>query len=179
MERITVDDVGAEPHPMGVNRERRVVTDALGAEHLTVVHYELRPGEQFSGGLHTHHDQEELFYILEGTATFEHREPQRGSDEFSGEPSDPGDGTDGDEVAVEAGEVVRFEPGEFQCGRNESDDAVVGLALAAPGSQHNWEDLESFAPCSECGEVTSHGVEEPDEAFVVYCNECGHEMRIA
>ena len=160
MERVSIDDIEAVPHPMGVNRERRVITDALGAEHVTAVHYELEPGEQFSGGLHAHHDQEEVFYVMAGTATFEH-------------------GTDGDEVEVEAGEVVRFEPGEFQCGRNENDDTVVGLALAAPGSQHDWEDLESFAPCSECGEVTSHGVEEPDGSFVIYCNECGNEMEIA
>ena len=179
MERVTIEEIDAEPHPMGVNRERRVVTDALGAEHATAVHYELEPGEQFSGGLHTHHDQEELFYVLEGTATFEYREPRSGSDGSSGEPSDTRDRTDGDEVEVAAGEVVRFEPGEFQCGRNKSEDTVVGLALAAPGSRHNWEDLESFAPCSECGEVTSHGVEEPDGSFVIYCNECGHEMQIA
>lgn len=160
MKHVSIDDIEAEPHPMGVNRERRNVSDALGAEHMTAVHYELAPGEQFSGGLHTHHDQEEVFYIVEGTATFEY-------------------GTDGEEVAVEAGEVVRFDPGEFQCGRNKSDDAVVGFALAAPGSQHNWEDLESFAPCGECGEVTSHGVEEPDGEFVIYCNECDNEMQIA
>jgi quercetin dioxygenase-like cupin family protein len=160
MERVSVDDIRAEPHPMGVNRERRVVTDAVGAEHVTAVHYELDPGEQFSGGLHTHHDQEEVFYVLDGTATFEV-------------------GTDGETVDVEAGEAIRFEPGEFQCGRNESDDRVAGLALAAPGSRHNWEDIESFAPCSECGEVTSHGVREPDEAFVVYCMECDNEVQIA
>lgn len=160
MERVTIEDIEAEPHPMGVNRERRPITDALGAEHMTAVHYELEPGEQFSGGLHTHHDQEEMFYVIEGNATFEY-------------------GTDGEETEVEAGEIIRFEPGEFQCGRNKSDEWVVGLALAAPGSQHNWEDLESFAPCSECDEVTPHGVEEPDEAFVIYCKECGNEMRIA
>ena len=160
MERVSIDDVEAEPHPMGVNRERRVLTDALGAEEMTAVHYELEPGEQFSGGLHTHHDQEEVFYVLEGTATFEY-------------------GTDGEKTDVESGEVIRFEPGEFQCGRNESDDVVVGLALAAPGSQHDWEQLESFAPCGECGEVTAHGVREPDQDFVIYCKECGNEMQIA
>lgn len=160
MERVNIDDIEAEPHPMGVNRERRSITDAVGAEHMTAVHYELQPGEQFSGGLHTHHDQEEMFYVVEGTATFEH-------------------GTDGEKTEVEAGEIIRFEPGEFQCGRNESEERVVGLALAAPGSRHNWEDLESLAPCPECDEVTPHGVHEPDESFVIYCNECGNEMRIA
>ncbi|WP_254838328.1 cupin domain-containing protein [Natronomonas marina] len=160
MERVEIAELEREPHPMGVNRERRDVGAALGTEELGVVHYELQPGEQFSGGLHTHHDQEEAFYVVEGTATFEH-------------------GTDEDEVEVEAGEVVHFEPGEFQCGRNRSDEPVVAVALAAPGRRHNWEDLESFAPCGECGEVTSHGVREPQEAFVIYCNECGHEMEIA
>lgn len=160
MERISIDDVEAEPHPMGVNRQRRSITDALGAEHMTAVHYELQPGEQFSGGLHTHHDQEELFYVMEGTATFEH-------------------GMDGDEIIVEAGDVIRFEPGEFQCGRNDGDDRVLALALAAPGSRHNWDDLESLAPCPECEETTVHGVREPDEAFVIHCQDCGNEMRIA
>jgi uncharacterized cupin superfamily protein len=161
MERVTVDDVEAEPHPMGVNRERRDLSTALGTEHMAAVHYELEPGEQFSGGLHTHHDQEEIFYVLEGTATFEY-------------------GPDGDqEEVVEAGEVIRFAPGEFQCGHNQSDDRVVGVALAAPGSRHDWDALESFAPCGECDEVTSHGVREPDEAFVIYCNECGNEVQIA
>ena len=160
MEKITVEALDPDPHPLGVNRERRNVTDALGADHLAVVHYELAPGEQFSGGLHTHHDQEELFYVLEGTATFEV-------------------GTDGENVDVAAGEAIRFAPGEFQCGRNESDGDVVALALAAPGSRHNWADIESFAPCSECEAVTSHGVREPDEAFVIHCLECGTEMAVA
>lgn len=160
MERVTVADIEAEPHPMGVNRERRNVGDALGAEEMSAVHYELEPGESFSGGLHTHHDQEECFYIIEGVATFEH-------------------GTDGEETEVEAGEVIYFDPGEFQCGRNKSDDTVVGLALAAPGSQHNWGDLESFAPCGECGEVTRHGVEEPVDGFTIFCKECENEMELA
>ena len=177
MERVDIEAIEREPHPMGVNRERRDVGAAIGAEHMAAVHYELEPGEQFSGGLHTHHDQEEVFYVIEGTATFEHREPRSGSSGSSGEHADPQDDTR--KTEVEAGEAIRFEPGEFQCGRNESDDTIVALALAAPGRRHDWAALESFAPCGECGEVTSHGVREPDGGFVVYCNECDTEMRIA
>ena len=172
MERVDIEELDREPHPMGVNRERRDIGAAVGTENVAMVHYELEPGEQFSGGMHTHHDQEEVFYVVEGTATFEHREPRSGSSDSGGA------GADGEKTEVGAGEVVRFEPGEFQCGRNESDDTVTALALAAPGRRHNWEDLESFAPCGECGEVTSHGVREPDEAFVIYCNECKSETRI-
>ena len=177
MERVEISELDREPHPMGVNTERRDVGAALGTEDVGVVHYELESGEQFSGGLHTHHDQEEVFYVLEGTATFEHRLPEGDSAAAVDDPSDVQEHTE--TTDVHAGELIRFRPGEFQCGRNESDDPVVGLALAAPGRRHNWTDLESFAPCGECGEVTSHGVREPDESFVIYCNECGAEMRIA
>jgi uncharacterized cupin superfamily protein len=174
MERVEISELGREPHPMGVNTERRDVGTALGTEDVGVVHYELDPGEQFSGGLHTHHDQEEVFYVLAGTATFEHHDPEADRTESGGDPRDHTETTD-----VEAGEVVRFEPGEFQCGRNKGEDVVVGLAVGAPGRRHEWTELESFAPCGDCGEVTSHGVREPDEAFVIYCNECGAETQVA
>ena len=161
MEKIDVDEVGAEPHPMGVNTERRPLSDALGTEDVTVVHYVLEPGEQFSGGIHTHHDQEEVFVVLEGTATFELGRRGEGS------------------VTVEAGEAIRFAPGEFQCGKNESEGPVVGLAIAAPGTRHAWEEIESPAPCEDCGTVTPHSVRPPEDDFVVYCLECGTETQVA
>ena len=161
MEKIAVDDVEVVPHPMGVNTERRPISDALGTDDVTVVHYALQPDEQFSGGIHTHHDQEEVFVILEGSATFE--VGRRGEES----------------VTVEAGEAVRFAPGDFQAGRNESDDVVVGLAVAAPGTSHDWGEIESPAPCSACDAVTPHSVRPPEDDFVVYCLECGTEMRLA
>ena len=171
MEKVAVDDVADEPHPMGVNTERTPLSGPLGAEDVAVVHYSLAPGEQFSGGLHAHHDQEEVFYVLAGTATFEHR----GYDEAPED--DPRAGTEKTEVA--AGEAIRFEPKEFQCGRNESDERVVGLAIAAPSSRHDWEQIESFAPCPECGEVTSHFVLEPTDGFGIRCDECDNELRLS
>jgi mannose-6-phosphate isomerase-like protein (cupin superfamily) len=161
MEKTAVDEVTAEPHPMGVNTERRPLSDVLGTEHVAIVHYELKPGEQFSAGLHAHHDQEEVFVVLSGTATFEHGE--------RGESS----------TTVEGGEAIRFAPGEFQCGRNESDGPVVGLAIAAPGRRHDWDEIESPAPCEECGTVTGHGVRAPDGGMVIYCLDCGAETRVA
>lgn len=120
--------------------------------------YELAPGEQFSGVLHTHHDQEEIFHVLDGTATFDV-------------------GTDRETVEVDAGQVVRFPPGEFQSGRNETDDPVRALVVAAPDDRHTWADIECRLPCPDCGEVTSHGVREPDESgMTVYCEDCGHEL---
>jgi len=175
MKHIAIDDVREDPHPMGVNQDRRPVTDALNAEDVTVVRFDLSPGEQFSGGLHTHHDQEEVFYIVEGTATFDVG-PEPDEDHAEGHASER---PETEAVEVSAGEVIRFPPGQFQCGRNKSDGQVVGLAIAAPDSRHDWEALESFAPCSECDGITSHGVREPEDGMIVYCNVCGNELQVA
>lgn len=160
MEHVSIEAVENDPHPMDIHTVRRPLSDALDTEEVAIVHYILDPGEQFSGGLHTHHDQEEIFYILEGRASFDV-------------------GTNGEEVTVEGGEAVRFPPGQFQCGRNDSSDRVVGLAIAAPGNRHTWADIESLAPCPNCETVTSHGVRPPDDGMVIYCNECGTEARVA
>jgi uncharacterized cupin superfamily protein len=159
MERVTVEDVTNRPNPMGVHSTRKPVSRALGAEHVALVEYELEPGEAFSGGLHAHHDQEEIFYVQAGTATFEV-------------------GEDREAVTVEAGQIVRFPPGEFQSGHNRSDEPVRALAVGAPGARHDWAELESLAPCGECGEETSHDVHPPDEDGVMQlvCRECGTEM---
>ncbi|WP_232687461.1 cupin domain-containing protein [Halobacterium zhouii] len=159
MEKVEIDDVRNEPNPLGVHGVRRPISDALGTDDVSMAFYELAPGEQFSGGLHAHHDQEEVFYVLAGTATFDV-------------------GTERESVTVEEGQLIRFPPGQFQSGRNETDDPVRALAIGAPGARHNWADLESLIPCPECGEVTSHGVREPtdDGRMPVYCNECGNEL---
>ena len=175
MEHVDLDAVEQDPHPMGVNTARKDLAGALGAADVAIVHYDLDPGEQFSGGLHTHHDQEEIFYILVGEASFEYG-PEPAPDHETGH----GDGRpETEKTTVAAGEAIRFPPGQFQCGRNRSDEQVVGLAIAAPSQRHDWEALESFAPCSDCGELTSHGVRAPDDGMVVYCNSCGTELQVA
>lgn len=161
MKKIEVDEVENVPNPMGVNTVRKPISDALNADEAAVVHYELDPGESFSGGLHTHHDQEETFYILDGTATFDV-------------------GTDREEITVEEGEAIRFDPGEFQYGYNDTDDTLIGLAIAAPGVRHDWDQLESLVPCGECGEKTIHSVSLTEEGgMVAECAECGNELQLA
>jgi mannose-6-phosphate isomerase-like protein (cupin superfamily) len=162
MEKVTVDDVRNEVNPLQVHEVRRPVSQVLGTEHFAMNYFELQPGDSFSGGLHAHHDQEEVFYIEDGQAVFEV-------------------GREREEVTVDSGEVIRFEPGEFQTGHAPEDreDPTVGWALGAPGARHDSDDLESMVPCRECGEEQPHATTLTDEgSFSFTCNECGTEFSL-
>lgn len=159
MQRHALADIENEPHPMGVNTVRKPLSKAFSLDQFASVYFELDPGESFSGGLHTHHDQEELFCVIEGTVTFEVREDPDGSST---------------KIDVKTGECIHFEAGDvFQMGVNESEEQVVALAIAGPGAQHNWEDLEAIVYCPDCGEETSQGVALATNGLEVTCNECG------
>ncbi len=151
MQKIDIDDV--ESGSMG-DVDRRGLSDALGTDDMSINYYALEPGQGFSGGLHTHLDQEELFYIVSGTATFE---------------TQPEPNAESETVEVGAGEAIRFPPGEYQQGRNESDDDVVALALGAP---RNSTDVRVPQPCPECeSDVLAVGFDE--NGMHVECPECG------
>lgn len=162
MEKVAVDDVRNEVNPLQVHDVRRPVSDALGTEHLALNYFELEPGDSFSGGLHAHHDQEELFYVEEGTAVFEV-------------------GLDEKTVTVEAGEVIRFAPGEFQMGYapRDAESPTVGWALGAPGPRHDWNELESVVTCRDCNEEQIHATTlTEDHRFQFTCTECGTEFTL-
>lgn len=165
MRKVAIEDVDNVPSPLGVHSVRRPVSDALGTEHFAMNHLELEPGESFSGGLHAHHDQEEVFFIRSGTATFE----------LTDEP----DSETTETVTVDAGEVIRIPSGTFQEGYNDADndEPVVGLALGAPSSRHDWESIESVIHCAECGEETAQTMALTDEgSFEFTCTECDATM---
>ena len=68
-------------------------------------------------------------------------------------------GKDRERIEVREGEVIRFAPGEFERGVNDSDERVVSLIFSAPGAAHDNEELEYFFECRNCGEERSHHVE--------------------
>lgn len=153
----------------------RPLSDALDAANLAVNHYRVPPGEGLPAGLHAHGDQEEVFVVLSGEATFETLDPDR---------------SEGGEITVGAGEAVRFAPGEYQSGRNASADAdLVVLALGAPRES---EDVRVPLDCPACGhdylrpEVTDTGdgvrLACPDCGagnVPEGCPDCGAEMQVA
>ena len=148
MEKVAVEDVDDYMSAADITRP---VGQALETEDVAINYYELEPGDAFSPGLHAHFDQEEIFVVQSGTATFE---------------------TKDEDVVVEAGEVVRFAPGDYQRGMNLGDERVVALALGAPGESEEGELLRN---CPDCGERTQHWMRMRDDesAIDVYCLECG------
>lgn len=148
MEHVTIGDV--DVGAFGQEIDRRGLTEPLGTSDLAVNHYRLDPGERLSGGLHAHMDQEEVFVVLDGEATFET--------------------PDGD-VTVGADEAVRFAPGEFQSGANESDEELTVLALGAP---RDSEDVRVPQECPDCGNDNMRAVP-GDDGFDLVCPECGVE----
>lgn len=150
MKKVRIDDVDSYMGPAAI---KRPVGNELGTTDVACNYYELEPGDSFAFGYHKHDDQEEVFYIQEGCATFE---------------------TEGDSVDVKAGELIRFGPGEFQRGVNEGDERVVALALGAPRESGQ---LEMRRSCPDCGERTENTIEMADDrdALVTLCIECGAE----
>lgn len=152
MRKVDVDDV--EPASMDGDLDRRGLSGPLGTTDLAINRYVLEPGEAFASGLHTHLDQEEVFYVIDGTATFETQT------EPTAEP---------ETVEVGAGEAVRFAPGEFQQGRNESDDDVVALALGGP---RDSTEIRIPEYCRECDDDTL-AVRFTDAGMRLECPNCG------
>lgn len=153
MRRVNVTEL--DPSPEGdSDLDRRSLTDALETEELAVNYYRLDPGETLAGGLHAHLDQEELFYVLEGTVTFEMKEDPDGTSQL---------------VRVSEGEAIKFARGDYQQGRNESDGEVVTLALGAP---QDSTDGRVPRECPGCGDSPYMDTVLIDGQLAVQCPEC-------
>jgi len=151
MHHVRVADVENSIQPAA---EMRKLTDALGLTDFAINYYELEPGDSFAFAYHSHEVQEEAFYVISGTATFD---------------------TEDGPVEVGADEIVRFDRGEFQRGWNRGDDRVRALAIGAPLEYGTQVKLRYCADCD--AEVDSGLGIAPDdeEAVVATCVECGAE----
>jgi quercetin dioxygenase-like cupin family protein/predicted RNA-binding Zn-ribbon protein involved in translation (DUF1610 family) len=147
MENVSIDDV--EPSTFRKDIDRRGLTGPLNTANVAINRYVLEPGKRLSG-LHAHMDQEEVFIVIDGTITFE---------------------TMNGEIVVGAGEAIRFAPGDFQSGKNDSDSEVVAYALGVP---RDSEDLRIPLECPECGHDDMHPIVTEDGEFLV-CPDCGAE----
>ncbi|WP_254807952.1 cupin domain-containing protein [Natronosalvus amylolyticus] len=150
----------------GDGSQRHTLTGILGATDVAINRYRIAPGDGLPGGLHTHMDQEEVFYVLAGTVTFE---------------------TMGGTVTLEEGEAIRFGRGEYQSGKNEGDRDLLVLAIGAP---RETDDIRIPVDCPACGhgnlqlriggqEVDFRCAECDGEFIPDDCPQCGHdELRV-
>lgn len=150
METVRIEDI--DPRRVTA-RAKRSLSDPLSTTALALNHYELAPGDSFAFGYHAHEHQEEVFYVLSGTATFE---------------------TEDGSVAIGPDEAIRFGPGEFQRGWNRGDEPVVALALGAP---REAGELEMRWDCPDCQERTRNRITGREEAVVTVCEACGTETQ--
>ena len=157
MEKISIDDIDPGTFDTEIHGDRRSLSDPLDTSDIAITYYVLEPGERFSGSVHTHMDQEEVFLIIRGTATFELREG---------------------EIRVSKNEAIRFAPGEFQSGKNDSNSEVIAFALGAP---RDSEDVRvsripvldnRVVACPEC----SHADMQIASKGGLVCPECGAEL---
>lgn len=148
MHKVSIDDVDNWKGPA---TEKRPLSHALDAENVAINYYVLGSGESFAFGYHRHRNQEEVFYIQQGTVIFE---------------------TEEGNVEVTAGEAVRFAPGEWQQGFNRGGGEVIALAVGAPADAGETDVLRE---CVGCGGTTEQIIEPAGDALVTRCVDCGGE----
>jgi uncharacterized cupin superfamily protein len=164
MKKVGIEKL--KPTVLDDKSSRWELTEPLETTSLSLNRYRLEPGVGLPSGIHAHMDQEEVFIVLEGTATFE---------------------TMDGPVTVDQGEAIRFAPGEFQSGKNEGDNDLVLLALGAP---RNTEDVRIPVDCPDCHHQSLRlEYADGDLSFVCpgceaehiprSCPECGHaDLRV-
>lgn len=152
MEKVRIAELENSVQPAA---EMHKLTEPLGLTDVAINYYKLEPGDSFAFAYHNHEVQEEVFYIQSGTATFD---------------------TEDGPIVVEAGEIIRFDRGEYQHGWNRGEEPVTALALGAPLEYGTQIKLRY---CADCGEQTPSRLEREtengDRVRVAYCEECGTE----
>jgi uncharacterized cupin superfamily protein len=150
MERVAVDDLENSIQPAAVMRH---FTKPLGLTDMALNYYELEPGDSFAYAYHNHEVQEEIFFVVSGTATFD---------------------TEDGPVEVGPKAAIRFDRGEFQRGWNRGEERVVALAMGAP---LEYGEQVKLRYCESCAEETDNDLSRDDDedAVVAVCTECGTE----
>lgn len=150
MEHVVLTDVTMPPTISPASVLKPLGRD-LGTEHVAINYFELSPGDAFGFDYHRHGDQEEIFGILEGTATF---------------------ATETGDVEVAGGEAIRCGPGEFQLGSNRGDRRVRAVALGGP---RETTEIEYKRRCGHCAQDTIQGtaIDRAARVVTLTCQSCG------
>jgi quercetin dioxygenase-like cupin family protein len=151
-EHLAIEDV---PNVIAPSDEKREIDEAVGAAAMGVNVYVARPGQSIPFGMHSHPDQEELFYVIAGELVFE---------------------TPDEDYRVGADELFFVRPDSPHRARAAGDEPARVLAIGAPGEA----DAATIAElCPHCGETTDRdfAIDDagPERELVVSCASCGAE----
>lgn len=152
MEKIDIQDTRAVA--IGDASVRRALSEAGAITGLSINQYRIAPDEGLPAGLHAHMDQEEIFLVTKGTLTFETLEGP---------------------VVVSESELIRFAPGEYQSGKNESEIVAEVLAIGAP---RETTDIRIPVQCPACGS-DSVRLDFDGERVTFVCPTCEDEQKPA
>jgi uncharacterized cupin superfamily protein len=92
------------------------LTAGLGLDQMRANIFRFRPGDKME--YHSHRQQEELFYVLEGSGELV---------------------IDGERHPVSAGTLVRLDPAPRRQIVNGSEGELIWLAVGAPPVDNEWE----------------------------------------
>ncbi len=145
MKRSALDPSSRPAAVESVSVER--LGETLDTTDLAINHYRVPPEGRLPAGLHAHMDQEELFIVLQGEATFE---------------------TLDGPIGVSTDEVIRFAPGEFQAGRNAGREPLAVLAIGAPRGS---DDVRIPIDCPSCGHENLR-LDFTDSVLTLECPDC-------
>ena len=138
MRKVRTHDVESYMGPASV---KRPLAGELGTESLAINYFELEPGESFAFGYHSHADQEEVFYVVEGTAVFETGAIENpagddgakaGGDAPTGDDTTAGDTAASDRAAANGGETA--DDGEAAGDGEAANGADIGVERVTVGA---------------------------------------------
>ncbi|MEZ5061214.1 MAG: cupin domain-containing protein [Solirubrobacterales bacterium] len=111
----------------------------LGVTSFGINEIVLEPGQR--GRIHLHHEQEEVFLVLEGVLTI---------------------GVDGVEETLEKGELIRVGPGVRRQLVNRGPERLILLALGGAG-EHQSRDAEAFESWDQAEGASPRDVPLPED----------------
>jgi mannose-6-phosphate isomerase-like protein (cupin superfamily) len=100
-----------KPFEMGTRNTRRIIYPAMGAKNLTLNYAVHQPGEEFKQ--HIHKSSEDVIVVLEGNGIVKL-------------------GSTGDDVPIQAGDVIYIPPSEQHGTVNTGDVPLVMISCQAP-----------------------------------------------
>lgn len=151
--KVTVTEL---PDAASPARHVKEIDEAVGTVEAAINLFVIDPGQRMPSGYHYHDDQEELFYVIEGTVEFRTAEGI---------------------VTVDSDEAFYVPPGRPQKCYNAGDVRARVLAIGAPKDSPGGVVQERCEACERVVELNHDPIEvEGRSGYALLCDDCGAEV---